>query len=411
MAKLDIDIGVEGNDGTGDSIRESFRKVNENFQELYAAFGVGGNISFTTLGDTPNALEGDKVLYTVPTADGPQVGLFNLVSDIAAGDDTTDSITIERDGPNLILKTAFRSVANDDRPALGGGLNAQGYGIAGVGIDQAAVTDWNSKHNFSPERADITVDDLVITKGYADSRYVAGDRPLRIGDEPATIEETDYIITVQSYADGNIVLPGHGYTKTVDGTPFIFKAEDTDPTGIVSGDTYYIRFVNADELSVHRTQEGGLQNTDKAYITHTIDVDDIHKFTDAAYNADLDGLWLDNQAIPRKSIVRRQGDKMEGPLILNDSPGELAGLTTSDEDLQAATKFYVDNTSYSSPTNIYVSTSGDDTMRGVPSGKEGTSPSYAYRSINAAAQRAEEMMKAFLTVIQWRLAPNQNLTK
>ena len=62
MAKLDIDIGVEGNDGTGDSIRESFRKVNENFQELYAAFGVGGNISFTTLGDTPNALEGDKVL-------------------------------------------------------------------------------------------------------------------------------------------------------------------------------------------------------------------------------------------------------------------------------------------------------------------------------------------------------------
>jgi hypothetical protein len=31
MAKQEIDIGVEGNDGTGDSIRESFRKVNENF--------------------------------------------------------------------------------------------------------------------------------------------------------------------------------------------------------------------------------------------------------------------------------------------------------------------------------------------------------------------------------------------
>ena len=394
MAKQDIDIGVEGNDGTGNSIRESFRKVNENFQELYAAFGVGGNISFTTLGDTPNALVGDKILYTVPTADGPQVGLFNLGSDVAAGDAATDSITIERDGENIILKTAFRSVANDDSPALGGGLNAQGYGIAGVGIDQDAVNEWNGKHNFSPERSDITVDDLVITKGYADSRYVAGDRPLRIGDEPASIEDTDYIITVQSYADGNIVLPSHGYTKTVDGTPFIFKAEDTDPTGLVSEDTYFIRFVNADELSVHRTKEGALQNTDKAYITHTIAADDIHKFTDAAYDTNLSGLWLDNQAIPRKSIVRRQGDTMEGPLILSDSPGELSGLTTSPEDLQAATKFYVDNTSYSSPTNIYVSTSGDDTMRGVPAGKEGTSPSYAYRSINAAAERAEEMMKA-----------------
>ena len=35
MARNIIDIGVEGNDGTGDSIRESFRKTNENFRELY----------------------------------------------------------------------------------------------------------------------------------------------------------------------------------------------------------------------------------------------------------------------------------------------------------------------------------------------------------------------------------------
>ena len=48
MAKQGIDIGIEGNDGTGDSIRESFRKVNENFQELYAVFGIGGQISALT---------------------------------------------------------------------------------------------------------------------------------------------------------------------------------------------------------------------------------------------------------------------------------------------------------------------------------------------------------------------------
>ena len=28
MARQEVDIGIEGNDGTGDSIRESFRKVN-----------------------------------------------------------------------------------------------------------------------------------------------------------------------------------------------------------------------------------------------------------------------------------------------------------------------------------------------------------------------------------------------
>ena len=49
MAREIIDIGVEGNDGTGDSLRESFRKSNENFQELYAVFGIGGQINFRSL--------------------------------------------------------------------------------------------------------------------------------------------------------------------------------------------------------------------------------------------------------------------------------------------------------------------------------------------------------------------------
>ena len=61
MAKQDINIGVEGNDGTGDSIRESFKKVNENFTELYAVFGVGGQINFTTLSDTPDTLTPNTV--------------------------------------------------------------------------------------------------------------------------------------------------------------------------------------------------------------------------------------------------------------------------------------------------------------------------------------------------------------
>jgi hypothetical protein len=35
MAKQLINIGSQGNDGTGDSIREAFRKTNDNFNELY----------------------------------------------------------------------------------------------------------------------------------------------------------------------------------------------------------------------------------------------------------------------------------------------------------------------------------------------------------------------------------------
>ena len=54
MSKQQIEIGSQGNDGTGDSIREAFRKVNENFNELYAVFGAGGQIKFEDLSNTPN---------------------------------------------------------------------------------------------------------------------------------------------------------------------------------------------------------------------------------------------------------------------------------------------------------------------------------------------------------------------
>lgn len=39
MPRKVIEVGVEGNDGTGDGIREAFIKSNDNFQELYAISG------------------------------------------------------------------------------------------------------------------------------------------------------------------------------------------------------------------------------------------------------------------------------------------------------------------------------------------------------------------------------------
>ena len=40
MAREEINIGGQANDGTGDSVREAFDKVNSNFTEIYAA-GIG----------------------------------------------------------------------------------------------------------------------------------------------------------------------------------------------------------------------------------------------------------------------------------------------------------------------------------------------------------------------------------
>jgi hypothetical protein len=402
MAKQEVDIGVEGNDGTGDSIRESFRKVNENFNEIYAVFGAGGSIDFTTLGDTPEFL----TPYTVPFVNNgaTAIDLVEFASDRATGA-ATDSVLISYDyAGKIVLSTAFRSVVQDSTPKLGGPLDGRTpeggeiirtIALSGSAISEAAVTSFNQTYASSEN---ITIDDLVITKGYADNRYIAGALPIRLDDEPA--DASEYSLNITAYTSGNAVINSHGFDRTINGTPYRFNAEDVKPSVLTNGQTYYLRYFNTNQLSIHATKEAATvqsqntANSNKIFIVGTVGVDDSHTLTDIGYDETLSGFFLANEAIPRKSIVRRQGDTMTGPLILHDSPGELTGLTTSKEDLQAATKFYVDNTSYAAVDNLYVSTQGDDTMRGVPAGKEGTSLNYAYKSVNAAAARAAEMIQA-----------------
>ena len=396
MAKQDVNIGVEGNDGTGDSIRESFRKVNENFQELYAVFGQGGQIGFTTLGDTPSTLEPGKIVTTNQT--GTAINYSTIGSDTDLGA-VTDSVSVDvlSVPGKIILSTTFSAIVDDDvSPTLGSHLDAANFAIAGVQISQSAATAINSQPGRSTA---YTIDDLVITRGYADRRYITSGLPIRIAAEPTT--RSQYTLNITNYVNGNLFIAGHGYDSGANGTAFIFQAEDTDPTNLVSGNTYYIRYVTDDQIGLFTDkEEASTENAaeaaaNKLAVSGTIAASDTHSITDAGFDSTLTGNFLKDVGMPRESIVRRQGDNMAGDLFLSDHPGDLKGDGTPNgpEDLQAATKYYVDNTSYSSPEVLHVSTIGDDTMAGVPNGKEGTSDTYAFRTINAAARRAEELIK------------------
>ena len=410
MAKQDINIGVEGNDGTGDSIRESFRKTNENFSELYAVFGVGGQITFTTLSDTPDELTPN----TIPLVNdaGTLIQLVELASNSALGGGAQDTITFSFDSPGkLVISSAFTQVSDDLSPTLGGPLDAGGFGIANVGISTAEAERLNTTH---ASLSGITIDDLVITKGYADQRYITSGLPLRVAEEPAG--RLHYAWTINRYVDGAIEISnyykvdqslqsgGHGLESGSNGTAIKFSAEDTDPTNLTSNTTYYIRVVSPTRLWLYTEANKDYATTDvdadasafRVLPSGTIAADDVHTITDASLNTTLSGNFLSDTAMPRTSVVRRQGDTMTGSLYLNDHPGELSGLGSPNgaEDLQAATKFYVDNTAYSSPEVLFVSTKGDDNMNGVPPGKEGTSYTYAFASINKAAERAEELIRS-----------------
>ena len=127
MSKQLIDIGVQGNDGTGDSIRESFRKVNENFNELYAVFGVEGTIDFKSLSDAP-AYEANQIIMA--STIGDRLTARDLIAGTGVTIDKTnnDSLTINADISNI-------------SPVLNSPMNANGFGIGRLPEPSQTVVD------------------------------------------------------------------------------------------------------------------------------------------------------------------------------------------------------------------------------------------------------------------------------
>jgi hypothetical protein len=205
MAKQEIDIGIQGNDGTGDSIRDSFRKVNENFTEVYAIFGLGGTINFTALGDTPNSYTADNVFIT------NSAGTAILAKTLTA----TGGVSIDNSrAGELRLVGTTSDLKNDTAPRLGGPLNINNLPVGNVPDPSSALVNaFNS--TYASLGISTTIDKLVISKGYADSHYVGkGDGnvvvgALRLRDEPLTPDLTDvtYDSTLTSNYLSNEALP------------------------------------------------------------------------------------------------------------------------------------------------------------------------------------------------------------
>jgi len=334
MSQQIIDIGVQGNDGTGDSIRDSFRKVNDNFNEIYAIFGSGGTIPFTALSDAPSSYAVGQTFVG-----GTVNGLKRILAKDIVGQ---TGITIDNSSPTqLKIIGQLSNLANDKQPRLGYPMDANFQPIGNIpDPSDAIVTQFNS--TFAGI-ASTTLAGLPISKGYADNHYLAAangqnvNGPIRLRDEPVTPNITD-----------------------ID-SPLNPASTNYDPT--------------------------------------------------------LTGNLLATEAVQRKHVVYRGGDTMTGKLTLSDHPGSAAGQGTPNgaDDKQAATKFYVDNKTFVSGINLYVSTSsGDDTQLKTPAGSEGRFWNYAYKTIGAAALQAETLINLsslepgpYRQRIAYTISPNQ----
>ena len=411
MARQIIDIGTQGNDGTGDSIRESFRKVNDNFTQLFAIFGSGDRISFQDLDDAPDGFPNGIPRGEI-NSDADKIVVSNEFADALAAKRLVggEGILVNHQDQNeIIITTTGGKVVNDDEPALGNHLDANQYAIGNVLNPSAIARDlFNSLHNTN-----IQEDDLVMSRGYADRRYVQTSGQTGIGgkvrvrSEPIDISE--YFITLDEWDEsGYAVIPNHGFNTAVNGAAFIYTNTGSTPaTGLINGETYFVRYYDSNRLGLYNRREDAIDDVNFASIRIIVNIDPVvdasdrgdEELVDGGYDSSLFGNWISDETLPRKSVVRRQGDDMEGPLYLFDHPGSLTGLGTpfGDDDLQAATKLYVDNSSYASTTNLFVSTTGRDDQPNTPEDKQGRAYSYAYATIGKACERAEEIIKESLS--------------
>lgn len=128
MARKIIDIGVVGNDGTGDSIRDSFRKVNDNFRELYSSLGLGENLTFVGLDDTPNSYVGQNDPVSGNT---PLVTVNNIESGLQFKKlmpGTGISLDFTSNPNEISISAEFAQVVGDPSPQLGGNLSTKSGG-------------------------------------------------------------------------------------------------------------------------------------------------------------------------------------------------------------------------------------------------------------------------------------------
>lgn len=360
------------------------------------------------------------------------------------------NIDIATDPERIIITNSGSRLSSDTNPTLGYPLNAGGNIIGNLGNPtQLAVNAFNNL--YGNEGVFITTNDVAISKGYADKNYIrksgggggAGGQ-IRARFEP--INRDEYTFTITTFTNGNAVIPNHGFDSAIDGATYVYNTTGTVSTGLqeqiavthsafVLGRTYkivslgttnfvtlgasynkvgeifvattstatgngqvkpvyFIRYVDANSFSIHHTVNDAGNNTNKILVTK-VDNTAVETLVDAYLDLDLAGNYVSNEVLPRTSVVRRQGDIMTGALMLHDHPTPFDGIGTPNgpADLQAATKYYVDNSSFTSELNLHVSTKGSDDQANTPPGKEGRSLAYAFASVGKACEFAEYFMK------------------
>jgi len=209
MARKIIDIGAVGNDGTGDSIRDSFRKVNDNFRELYSSLGLGEKLTFKGLDDTPTSYAGyeNSLLAVNNTETGIQF------KQLTAG--TGIQLDFTSNTNEITINTLFAEISGDPSPQLGGNLSTRSgatqYRILDLGTTSSPLLPIYQHEAVNKAYADTKISRAGVEAidprtGFVNPDFGTMSGPLILSRDPEPTDDEVYdglIAATKRYVDNS----------------------------------------------------------------------------------------------------------------------------------------------------------------------------------------------------------------
>jgi len=213
MARKEINIGIEGNDGTGDSIRDSFSKVNDNFGELYAVLGLGGALSFIGLDDVAQnsyRTEDNNKILTVDS-NNEKIQFTKL--------DSNDTIVIDSSVPGVIKFSSLASaLINDPDPTLAADLDGNNKRLTNI-ADAQLDSDAPNK-GYVDTKISLAGVDAIDETGNIEPDWGTMTGPLILSRNPIDSDDVNYgglIASTKAYVDSKTFLSANNLYVATNG--------------------------------------------------------------------------------------------------------------------------------------------------------------------------------------------------
>ena len=213
MARKEINIGVEGNDGTGDSIRDSFGKVNDNFQEIYAVLGLGGALSFIGLDDVAassyQTADNNKILTV--DANNEKIQFTKL--------DSNETIVIDQSVPGVIKFSSLASaLINDPDPTLAADMDANNKRLTNV-ADAQLDSDGANK-GYVDTKLSLAGVDAIDENGNIEPDWGTMSGPLILSRNPIDSDDVNYgglVASTKAYVDSKTFISANNLYVATNG--------------------------------------------------------------------------------------------------------------------------------------------------------------------------------------------------